>query len=345
MVFDLIHIFTACRFAVESGLNPILFHVILLKWDRGKLPFQGILMRDKAKAMVWASFAADSLALPAHWIYDPGVIAERFGRPDTLKAPGPDSYHAGKQEGMFTHYGDQALWLLESVAMKKGFDLSHFARAWQKGFSHYDGYLDRATRITRENFAKGLGPEKSGAPSTDLAGATRIAPIIYHHAGEPAKCISHCRAQTAMTHANPMVLGSAEFFASAVLEALLGKKPKEALLSTKSALPAEISPLLESGLASADEDTISAISRFGLSCDVAGAFPAVVHLVAKYQDDPIEGLVQNVAAGGDSAARGMIAGMFFGAYKGMDAVRPNWKSRMKAAPWLATLLDLGCQAA
>lgn len=302
---------------------------------------QGILMSDKAKAMVWASFAADSLALAAHWIYDTDLISERFGRPDTLKAPWPDSYHAGKQEGMFTHYGDQALWLLESVAMKKGFDLSHFARAWKKGFSHYDGYLDRATKITRENFKKGFGPEKSGSPSTDLAGAARIAPIIYHHAGEPAKCISHCRAQTAMTHASPMVTGCAEFFAGAVLETLSGKKPAEALLSAKAALPADLVPLLESGLDSADQDTLSAIGRFGTSCDASGAFPAVVHLVAKYQDDPIEGLVRNVAAGGDSAARGMIAGMFFGAHSGMDAVRPNWKSRMKAAPWLATLLDLG----
>ncbi|MBI5844797.1 MAG: ADP-ribosylglycohydrolase family protein [Deltaproteobacteria bacterium] len=298
-------------------------------------------MSDKTKAMVWASFAADSLALPAHWIYDTEVISERFGRPDTLKAPWPDSYHAGKQEGMFTHYGDQALWLLESVAMKKGFDLYHFARTWKKGFSRYDGYLDRATKITLENFARGLGPEKSGSPSTDLAGAARIAPIIYHHAGEPARCIAHCRAQTSMTHSSPAITGCAEFFASAVLKVLSNKKPTEALLSAKAALPAELVPLLESGLASADEDTISAIGRFGLSCDVAGAFPAVIHLVAKYQSDPVEGLVQNVTAGGDSAARGMVAGMFFGAFNGMDAVKPNWMSRMKAAPWMATLLDLG----
>lgn len=299
-------------------------------------------MNDKAKALVWASFAADSLALAAHWIYDTEAIAARFGRPDTLSAPGADSYHAGKQEGMFTHYGDQALWLLESLAIKKGFDLAHFARSWQKGIANYDGYVDRATRAARDNFSKGLDPQKSGSPSTDLAGAARIAPLIYHYRANPVNCISHCRAQTAMTHANPAVVDSAEFFARGVLRVLSGEKPADALLRVQreASLFPGISGWLDQGVASADQDTISAIAGFGQSCDITGAFSGVVHLVAKYQDDPVEGLVQNVMAGGDSAARGMIAGMFFGAHNGMDAVRPNWMSRMKAAPWLATLLDL-----
>jgi len=37
-------------------------------------------MQENAKAMVLASFAADSLSLGAHWIYDTGLIVERFGR-------------------------------------------------------------------------------------------------------------------------------------------------------------------------------------------------------------------------------------------------------------------------
>ena len=37
-------------------------------------------MKEKPQAMVLASFAADSLALGVHWIYNPRVIDKKFGR-------------------------------------------------------------------------------------------------------------------------------------------------------------------------------------------------------------------------------------------------------------------------
>ena len=81
-------------------------------------------MRDKAEALALASFAADSLALGVHWIYDAQKISNQFGRVEKFLKPREDSYHATKDRGEFTHYGDQQLVLLESVAAKKGFDLN-----------------------------------------------------------------------------------------------------------------------------------------------------------------------------------------------------------------------------
>ncbi|RLB33782.1 MAG: ADP-ribosylglycohydrolase family protein, partial [Deltaproteobacteria bacterium] len=37
---------------------------------------------DNDRAMVLASFVADSLALGAHWIYDTALIEKQFGRVD-----------------------------------------------------------------------------------------------------------------------------------------------------------------------------------------------------------------------------------------------------------------------
>jgi len=85
-------------------------------------------MKDKAMAMVLASFAADSLALGAHWIYSTGKITKDFGRIEQFLNPDPDSYHATKKKGEFTHYGDQALVLLESLAARSGFDPEDFSR-------------------------------------------------------------------------------------------------------------------------------------------------------------------------------------------------------------------------
>ena len=79
-------------------------------------------MKDKAKAMVLASFAADSLALAPHWIYSINKIARDFGRIENFLDPDPDSYHHTKKKGDFTHYGDQSFMLLESLAARGSFD-------------------------------------------------------------------------------------------------------------------------------------------------------------------------------------------------------------------------------
>ena len=83
------------------------------------------------------------------------------------------------------------------------------------------------------------------------------------------------------------------------------------------------------GVASREDATRQAIAGFGPACGVDQAFPGVVHLIAKYQKDPREGLIANVMAGGDSAARGLIAGMVLGAYAGTDAVSDDWLQDMQ----------------
>jgi len=119
-------------------------------------------MNANGKAMVLASFAADSLALGAHWIYDTESISKMFGRVDTFLKPAPNSYHATKEKGAFTHYGDQTFVLLESLAAKKGFDLSDFSARWRALFQDYNGYMDHATTDTLSNYASGGSLEDPG---------------------------------------------------------------------------------------------------------------------------------------------------------------------------------------
>ena len=58
------------------------------------------------------------------------------------------------------------------------------------------------------------------------------------------------------------------------------------------------------------------IKQFGQMCGIAAALPGALHLVLKYPDDLRTALVENVMAGGDSAARGMVVGMMLGAPSG-----------------------------
>ncbi|MCP4338679.1 MAG: ADP-ribosylglycohydrolase family protein, partial [Desulfobulbaceae bacterium] len=84
-------------------------------------------MQTHAQSMMLASFAADSLALGTHWIYDTTIINQRFGRITSLLAPHEGSYHPIKTRGDFTHYGDQSFHLLEHLTKRRGhFDVAEY---------------------------------------------------------------------------------------------------------------------------------------------------------------------------------------------------------------------------
>lgn len=299
------------------------------------------MMISKARAMVLASFVADSLALGAHWIYDTKELESRFGRIQHLLQPDKDSYHATKKVGEFTHYGDQALVLLESLAVSSGFQLDHFAQSWRALFDTYRGYFDKATKGTLKHFSEGRPPVSSGSLSTDLAGAARIAPLVYFYRHDPEALAASAKAQTAMTHNNSLVIASAEFFARVTSRVLQGNRPTSALEAVSQESFGE-SPLAEwvaMGLQNRESDSREAVAVFGQSCDVRGAFPAVVHLIARYEGDLQEAFIENVMAGGDSAARGLVVGMVLGAHLGIDGMPVEWLSGLKHWETIVDLLD------
>ena len=299
-------------------------------------------MTTSAQAAVLVSLAADALSLGAHWFYDTAEIDRRFGRVEELLAPPPDSFHAGKERGQFTHYGDQTLVLLESVAACKGFDLADFARRWQALFTTgYRGYVDKATSATLENLQRGLGPEQCGSTSADLGGAARIAPLVWWYRQDRDQLLEAVRVQTAMTHNNPAVLAGAAFIARTAWSVLAGAAPQAALEAAleEGVADIDLDIRLRSALESAGKDTRTVIGRFGQMCGIASALPGAVHLICSYADDPRTALIENVQAGGDSAARGLVAGLVLGARHGVDAVPGGWLTGMQRYDRLFALLE------
>lgn len=296
---------------------------------------------DKAKALVMAAFAADSLSLGSHWIYSPGKIADQFGRTDTLEAPHPDSFHSTKGKGAFTHYGDQMVVLLESVAEKGGFDLADFARKWRDLFDGYDGYFDGATKATLSNFSEGKPPDAAGSTSDDFAGASRIAPLVPAYRSDPDGLAAAAESQTRMTHNSAEAVETAAFFARVIARVLEGTAPAAAM----EAVVAEhfdvsaVAAWVQKGLATTDRDTVEVVGDFGRSCHTGEMFPGVVHIIAKYENDLREAMVQSVMAAGDSAARGTMAAMVLGARHGVDGLPDQWFTEMKAADRIRELLE------
>lgn len=299
------------------------------------------IMHDKAKAMVLASFVADALSLGVHWIYNTNVIDKKWGRVQSYIKPERPTFHPTKDLGEFTHYGDQTLVLLKSVAECSGFEKFKFAEKWQHFFKSYAGYFDRATKATIENIKAGKELTEAGSDSDELAGAARIAPLAYRYRHDLTNLIASARAQTAVTHNNQEVIDCAEFFGRVVFHVLQGEKPTPAITRTLAERfnHEPFTKWVADGKKSVAKDTRQAMLDLGQQCEIPQAFPGVIHLIAKYEDNLKEGLVENAMAGGDSAGRGLTVGMVLGAYLGFDAIPSHWLSDLKAYPKIVDLMN------
>lgn len=297
-------------------------------------------MTENHKAAVWGAFVADALSLGVHWVYNTSVIDKKFGRVDGYHDP-LTSYHKGKQAGDFTHYGDQTLVLLASAASARKFEDGRFAQSWRAFFDNYDGYFDQATKATLANMDAGRELTASGSDSDDLAGAARMAALVAVYPQDQAGLVHAARAQTAVTHNNERVIDSAAFFARTVFRVLKGQEPAAAVEQTLAEHFADnpIATLVSMGLESRDRDTRQTIAEFGQMCSIEAGLPGAIHLIARYPGDLATALVENVMAGGDSSARGMLAGMILGAAQGMAAIPEAWLSEMTAAKRINELLQ------
>lgn len=297
-------------------------------------------MKTNQTAAMVGAFVADALSLGVHWVYNTGVIDKKFGRVEQYHDP-MTSYHKGKQAGDFTHYGDQTLLLLESVSSRGGFNATDFAEDWRSLFTDYGGYVDKASQSTLDNMAAGNPLTESGSDSDDLAGASRMAALVPFYGDNLDQLVQLSRAQTAITHNNQVVIESADFFARTVFGVLAGLSPMAAMQDTLKAHFSEstIASLVSMGLESQQRDTRETIAKFGQMCSVEAGLPSAVHLIARYGDDFKSAMVENVMAGGDSSARGMMTGMILGAFLGTASIPDSWQTEMNANERIRLLLN------
>jgi len=299
-------------------------------------------MEDEIKTAIMASFVADALSLGVHWVYDRAQIKDKYGRLEEMTDPVIAPYHKGKSKGEFTHYGDQMLVLLDSLVHAFPFDVYDFGERWQVLFAEYSGYMDHATKETLANMGAGKEMDAAGSASSDLSGAARIAPLLLGLGGDESALIYAARQQTAMTHNHPMVVETAEWAARTLGLILRGDSPTLAMSRALEAMPGAtgLARMVEKGLGSADRDTAVAIGGFGQMCDIEAALPGVVHLTARYEQDLETALVENIMAGGDSSARGMLVAAFIGAFVGGGAIPRRWLDQMAATPRIYQLISL-----
>jgi len=278
---------------------------------------------EKLSGVLWGSFCADAYALGAHWVYDVKEIENSNLDLDGFNNP-LTTYHGSKRAGDFTHYGDQTLWLLESISNEKKFDALEYSKLWLENMKEYNGYIDGASKATIEGLDKGLSIDVCGSSSRDLSAAGRVAPLIYFYKDDKDALFKAIKLQTNFTHRNESVEESALFFAELTLAMLDGVDLNSAITSLSQNYSTTLQKWIEQAKQSILLPTANTIANFGQSCSVNVGFLGVIHLLIKYQNDYMKALKENVLSGGDSAARGMIVGMVLGA-KLESQIKPSFK--------------------
>ncbi|WP_395741100.1 ADP-ribosylglycohydrolase family protein [Prosthecobacter sp.] len=285
---------------------------------------------SRLAGMLQGSFIAESISLGVHWIYDPDLIVKKHGRVSGYLAPGAESYHPRKQAGAQGHVGDQALRLLAFLQREKRWDAAAFLADWQSMWLAYDDYVDKATKGTLANLQAGATPATSGAPSDELAGPARIAPLMAFFAHKPeSEAVTAAVEQTLLTHRSPAATECAEFLARATYRLLHGGELQSVIRETAPAWTlqaAEAAPATD------------AIGKLGRACPIPQALPATLWLVRHHGNDFAQATLENAMAGGDNCARALALGMLLGAAHGIEAIPSAWREGLLAKAQLESFL-------
>lgn len=290
-------------------------------------------MSERIRSAIIGSFVGDSMALATHFVRDQEAIKQKYGRIETLLKPELVEHHKNSDAGEFTHYGDQAYQLLIETSLKDSFDQMSFGTRFRCLFKgDYKGYVDQATQKTLDLISVCTSYAECVSRSSDLGGASRMAPLLLAYGDDLSELLDATERFVIYTHENLTVMETAAFFAEVTYRVLHeeispAEVMKELLESKKYT---QINEMIKAGLDSVDMDTSEAICYLGMSCDVDGALASTVHVVAKYENNFKEAIIENVMAGGDSAGRGMLIGMVLGAYLGMEAIPSEWVNGLKS---------------
>ncbi|HXW78076.1 MAG TPA: ADP-ribosylglycohydrolase family protein [Acidimicrobiales bacterium] len=301
---------------------------------------------DRIRGAIWGQFVGDAAALGSHWFYDLDELAQVFpGGPVGFEPPPPGHYHARRQPGDQTHYGDGALVLLDTVSRHGGFDPRVFGAAFIRVFEdpQYPGYLDKATKGTIANFRAFTNEHpvedfdfQRGADDDQPATLTRISILVGRYAEVPLDDLMRLvDALALVTQDNPTARADARFSALLLRFLIDGRSIEDGLDAAVDHL-ANVDPAagklvheqVDSARQAVGIDTTKATLSFGQSCPLPYTVPSALHVLLRFPDDFEQAVTATLRAGGDSAARASMVGSWLGAHLGVNAVPAAWRSRL-----------------
>ncbi len=306
-------------------------------------------LADRLRGAIWGQFVGDAFCLGTHWIYDLDELTARY--PDGIRGfepPLPGHYHALKQPGQATHYGEAALVLLECVAARGSLDVADFGRRFVETFgaTDYSGYRDNAIRGTLENFQRFTEEHpgdaydfQNGAADAEPATVSRLAPVIIAHRDLPETALLELvKRYTKVTQNEPLAITFAQADALVFRSLLDGAGVRESFVRAGEGIyliypkaGKKVHDYIATAVTSATRSVHYATTElFGQACPLESSFPAAVHCALRHCDSFPEAMRENARAGGDNAGRATMIGGWLGACLGVGAIPAEWRARLHA---------------
>jgi len=278
--------------------------------------------KDKLKGLIWGSLLADAYSLGGHWVYNQEELYNENINLKKLNDP-LSNYHPTKKAGDFTHYGDQTIWLLEYMQQSKLYDPFVYGKLWQQNMTTYNGYKDKASIDSLLNIKSGRSFLAAGSSSNDLSIIGRHAPILFTLKGMD-EMLESIKMHTCLTHMNKEVLDASKYLAEVTLAMIYNLDLEKTLQERAKFYGKEVEAEVQKAFSIKEMPSQEAIRELGASCSVIGGLASTIHLLINHHNNFEELLKVNLLAGGDSAARGMLAGMVLGARYGFESIKPSW---------------------
>jgi ADP-ribosylglycohydrolase len=303
---------------------------------------------DRARGAVLGQFIGDAMALGSHWHYN--LLERTRLYPDGIEGferPAPGHYHAGREPGDPTHYGDAARLLLESLVADGGFDERRFGRRFVAAFDEgYAGYRDKPTRLTIENAKPHLDDPsfafQSGADDFQTVTMCRLAPVVVRHATSPT-LDDVVERVVRVAQANAEAVAHNQAFARILAAVLQGDALAPAIEAGCAAQGGPMGDLvrirLGDALAMREKTVVDATGLVGRSCYLPCTFPSILHACLGHPDDFATAVLETVRAGGDNASRAACVGALVGAAVGASGIPEALRRRLNAGAAIEELTD------
>jgi ADP-ribosylglycohydrolase len=303
---------------------------------------------DRARAAILGQFVGDAMALGSHWHYNLLERARLYpGGIEGFERPAPGHYHAGREPGDPTHYGDAAMLLLRSVVADRGFDERLFGRRFVATFNaDYAGYRDKPTRITIENAMPHLDDPtfsfQCGADDFQTVSMCRLAPVVVLHAGS-ADLDAVVERAVRVTQANAEAVVHNHAFARILAALLQGNDLQRAVDRACNELTVPGAELVRIRVSDArsmqGSSVVDATGLVGRSCYLPCTFPSILHACLHHDGDFGAAVLETVRAGGDNASRAACVGAIMGAALGTAAIPEEYLGRLRARDEIDELVD------
>lgn len=187
---------------------------------------------------------------------------------------------------------------------------------------HNDTYAESYHRGFFANLQRGLPPERCAAVTHDtpsIGGLVSVAALVLclRLRGETLENVrSTVQTHVALTHPDAILLRIADDYVL-LIDALLGRDSDADVRGIIAATAVRSVRLDLPALISKKRDDREVIGRmYSSACYIDGAWPGILYLLYKYQDQPEAALLANTNLGGDNVHRGAVLGILLGLIQG-----------------------------